>query len=245
MPTELAEHLIDPSGGEIAPAVLREEVAGQIPMQPARAAAAMLELHGPAHITAVDRADRGAGVGAAILGLNRERAAQRVEAEQRIRTRHQRGRSDRHARNEIPAHHIAKRLIQPHAIHVDRQTLRRPEQWGRRVAAIVHIRLKRIPLHLVDEHAIEASIEKIRQVQRAARVDVRAAGRLDGSGNLLEPEVQPRKRRRLDDFDLERGRAGWRRVLRCLGSLRVLGTRNRRRGEHRPENDRSQAPCQT
>ena len=64
-----------------------------------------------------------------------------------------------------------------------------PEQRRRGVAAVVQIRLERIALHLVDEHAVEPSIEKVGQIQRAARVDVGAAGRLHGSRNLLELEI--------------------------------------------------------
>ena len=60
---------------------------------------------------------------------------------------------DGDARDQIPADHLAERLVQPHAVHVDRQALRRAEQRRRGVAAIVHVGLERVVLHLVDVDA--------------------------------------------------------------------------------------------
>src|SRR5262245_39107602 len=107
MPSELAEELADRRWRVVAPAIVAEQVAGGVPMKTARAMRAMFELHRAARVGAVRGAEHRAGTRASILGLQRERAAERVEAEQRIRPRHQRRRSDGDTRNEIPAHDVA------------------------------------------------------------------------------------------------------------------------------------------
>ena len=86
-------------------------------------------------------------------GVNRERAAQGIQAEQRIGAGHQRHRLDRNFRNQVPADDIAERLVHAHPIHKDRQALRRSEQRRGGIAAVVDVRLKWIALHFVDVHA--------------------------------------------------------------------------------------------
>ena len=96
----------------------------------------------------------------AVLGLDRQRAAERVEPEQRIRPRHQRNLRDGDARDQVPTHHVAERLVQPDAVHVDRKALRRAEQRRGGVAAVIHVRLERVALDFVDVDAVEARFRK-------------------------------------------------------------------------------------
>ena len=143
-------------------------------MKSVRTAAAVLEFHGTTHGGAVDRAHRRARAAATILGLNRQRATERVESKQRIRTRHHRRRCDGHARNEVPTHDVAKRLVEPYTVHVDRQALRSTQERRSGVAPVVQIRLKGIALHLVDEDAIDPPVQKVGEVECPARLDSRS-----------------------------------------------------------------------
>ena len=80
---------------------------------------------------------------AAVFGLQGQRSAERVQPEQRVRARHQRHFRNGDSRDEVPAHHVAERLIEPDSVHVDRDALRRAEQRRGGVAAIVRRRAGR------------------------------------------------------------------------------------------------------
>ena len=131
-------------------------------LSPFGAGAAVLEIRRLAPETAAAQFERGARLAAAVLGLDRQRAAQGVEPEQRIRPRHQRGLGDGDARDQVPTHHVAKRLIEAHAIHVDREALRRAEQRRGGVAAVVHVGLEGVALHFIHVHAVEAPVHRVR-----------------------------------------------------------------------------------
>src|SRR5262249_48323357 len=88
LPAEFAEELAHVRGRVIAPAVFEEKTAAQIPVQPLRVIAAVLEVGGPAPEAAAAELQRSPMLAASILGLDRERTAQSVQAEQRIGSRH-------------------------------------------------------------------------------------------------------------------------------------------------------------
>ena len=206
VPADVAEQLADGGRRVDAPAVLGEQVAREVPVQAAGVRAAVRELDRAPRVAAVDRLDAGAGIAASVLRADRERAAQRVEPEERIRSRHQRDLRDRHSRNQIPAHDVAERLVQPHAVHIDREPLLRAEQRRRGVAAVVDVGLKRVALHFVHVHAGEAPVQEVGEVERAAGLDVAPDRRLNRRGNVGEEKVYSRQRRRADHLDLERQR---------------------------------------
>ena len=160
VPAKLAEDLSDVRRRIIAPAVLGEEIAGKIPVQALAVGAAVLEVDSAPRVAAIHGFNRPAARREAGLCLNRECPAERVESEERVRSRHQRRRRDRQRRNQIPAHDFAERLIEPDAVHVNRQALRRAEKRRRRVAAIVDVGLKRIALDLVDGDAGEPLVQE-------------------------------------------------------------------------------------
>ena len=215
-PAERAEHLAHVRGRVVAPAVLPEEIPGEIPVESGGVRAAVLELDRAPHVAAVDRLHGRARVAAAVLGLDRQGAPERVEAEQRIRSRHQRGGRDGDARDQVPAHDVAEWLVEPHAVHVDGETLRRAEERRCRIPAEVDVRLKRIALHLVDVHAAQAPVQEIGEVERAAFLDVAIDRRLDRRGNFVERKTDAWKRGGGDYLDFEHRRA--RRI--ALRSLR-------------------------
>ena len=160
----------------------------------------MLDLHGAARVAAQRGLQGRPCIRGAILGLHRQGAPQRIEAKQRIGARHQGHGRNRGARNQVPAHHIAKRLVHTHAIHVHRQALGRAQQRRRRVAAVIHIHLEGIALHLVDVDAAQAAIHEVTQLQRAAALDVPAPGHLYRRGDLVARLAQARQRGAANDL---------------------------------------------
>ena len=166
----------------------------------------------------------------AVLGLHRQRATQRVQPEERVRPWHQRRRGDRHPRNQIPADHVTERLVQADAVHVDGEALRRAEQRRRRVATVIDVGLKRVALDLIDVHAVEAAVEKVREVEGAAVRELAVGGHLDGRRHLRDRHLDAGERRRADhrhgDLGLERSG----RLLRGRVGLRVLRRLRRQAG---------------
>ena len=223
LPPELPEELVDLRRRVLAPAVLGEEISGEIPVQPGGAPSAVLELEGPAHVAAVDRLDASCRASSGRLLVWIDSAPPSVFSPN---NGFDPGISVVDAMamrwKKIPAHDFAERLVQPHAVHVDRQALRRAEQWGGRVAAIVDVRLKRVALDLVDVHAVQTPVEEVGEIQRAALRDVALGGRLDRRGNLLEWQLDAGQRRGFDDgHRVDRWRHG-------LGRRGILGCRLRR-----------------
>ena len=74
--------------------------------------------------------------------------------------------------NEIPLHDVAERLVHAHAVLKDREADRLAEQWRRREAAVIDLRLIRVALNVVDVDALRRRIEEIGQVERSLLLDV-------------------------------------------------------------------------
>jgi hypothetical protein len=176
-------------------------------------AAALRELDGAAPVRARQQLQRRARVLEAVLGLHRQRAAQRVQAEQRVGAGVERQRRDGGLGDEVPADDVAEGLVQSHAVQVERQALLRAQQRRGRVAAEVDVGLQRVALHLVEMDAAQAPVQEAGQVQRLAAFEVGGAGRLHGGGNPVARHVHARHGRQADDLDafelhLSAGRRG-------------------------------------
>ena len=237
VPAGVAQQLAHGGGRVTAPAVLAEQVARDVPVQPRGLRPAMLELERAPRGAAQHGLDAGTGIAAPVLGVDRERAAERVQPEQRVRAGHQRDRRHGDARDQIPAHHVPERLVQPDAVHVDRQPLRRAEQRRRGVAAVVDVGLERVALHLVDVHTGEASVQEVGEVERAARRDVAPDRGLNRRRNVGEPQIDARQRRRPDHLDLEHQRFRRRRMLGRLRGGDDCLRRDARRGDRRQQGE--------
>ncbi len=197
-PAELAEQLAHVRRRARAPAALVEAVAGDEPVQLV-APAAGLELDRGAAERAGQRLHRGAAVREAALRAHRQRAAERVEAEQRVAARHQRDRGQRRARDQVPAHHVAERLVEAHAVEVDRQPLRRAEQRRGGVAAEGDVGLERVALDLVDGDAAERAPQVRRQVDRVDAFEIGAVDGLHVGRHLVLRHAQAGQRADRDD----------------------------------------------
>ena len=77
------------------------------------------------------------------LGLDRECAAQGIEAEHGVGAGHERHGGDRRSRNQVPIDGVAERLIDAHTVDVDRQAFRGAQQRRGREPVVVDVELKR------------------------------------------------------------------------------------------------------
>ncbi|PAV92805.1 hypothetical protein WR25_07095 [Diploscapter pachys] len=222
-PADLAEQLAGARGRIVAPSPFPEIISGGEPM-PTLVPPADGRARDRAAETAIADVGGHARIGSAVLGADRQRPAQRIAPEQRIRPRHQRRRPDRGGGNQIPADHVAERLIHADAVEVDRQALRRAEQRRGGEAAIVDVRLQRVALHLVDEHAPGQSAQIVGQVQRMAARDLFVGHVLCGIADDILARID---QRRADDHQRLAT------VLRC-------GVKRLRRGRCCDQRGRSQ-----
>ena len=76
--------------------------------------------------------------------------------------------SDGDARDEVPTDNIAEGLVHADAVHIDGDSLRRAQQRGGSKAAIVHVRLERVAVYFIDEHAVHALVERVEEVDGSA-----------------------------------------------------------------------------
>src|SRR5205085_11937024 len=108
MPANASEILPDIGGRGVTPAGFFEEISCNIPIQTARLLSDILELDRSAYIAAIYRLNGRARRGDSIFRLTRQGPAQCVEAEQRIRSRHDGRGGDGEPGNQIPADDVAK-----------------------------------------------------------------------------------------------------------------------------------------
>ncbi len=100
------------------------------------------------------------------------------KSEQRVRSRHEIHAVDRALRDQRPVHRVAERLVEADAVLVDRETLRQAEQRRADEAAVLHVGLQRVALHLVDEHAAQGAVHEIGEIERALLPDLGRVGAL-------------------------------------------------------------------
>src|SRR4029450_11007642 len=103
-----------------APAVFVQRIKGEIPVEGAPGST-VLGLDVPAPEGSSGRTDGRPREVAAVLGVYGERAAQRVEPEDRIRARDDVDPGDGQLRGEVPPHRVAESVVEAHAVEVDRQ----------------------------------------------------------------------------------------------------------------------------
>ena len=131
-----------------------------------------------------------AGMGEAVLRVHGKRAAKGVEAEQRIRAWQQRHGVHRGLRNQRPAHRVAEGLVGPNAVQIHRKPLRQPQKRRADEAAVAHIRLQRVALRLVHEHARGVPSKEVRQARRPLGRDVLRRGRQRVAVRIDSAEIE-------------------------------------------------------
>src|SRR5882724_6717012 len=101
-PAQLPERLADFRWRELPPPVLAEQIAGGVPMEAFGIRATVLELtRAPSEAAAAQLQSR-SWLTVAVFGLNRERASERVETEERIGSGHERDFGNGDLRDQIP-----------------------------------------------------------------------------------------------------------------------------------------------
>ena len=183
LPRQVAEHLRDAGRREVAPAVLLEPPGRREVGDAAAETPAAFQLRPLPPERAGGDARGVSGVREAGLGLERQRAAERVEAEERIRPRHQHHAGHGVGGQRVPVHRVAERLVHPHAVLVDGQPLRQAQQRRRGEAPELHVRLERAGLRLVQVHAGER-VAQLRTHVDASRA--RQLGAATRSGRCRE-----------------------------------------------------------
>ena len=184
----------------IAPAVLAEPVAADIPAQRA-VVAAVLKLEIAAPEAAAGQFHLAARLAEAALGTDGERAAQRIQAEQRVRAGHQFHAGNRRMRQQFPVDRVAEGLVDAHAVDIDRQALRRAEQRRGGEAAVIEIDLEGIALDLVHVDAGQLARHEFGQVEAFLLFELAAADRLHIGRHLPARNAEAGQRRVADHLD--------------------------------------------
>ncbi|GJE46777.1 hypothetical protein AEGHOMDF_5985 [Methylobacterium soli] len=169
----------------IAPAAVVQPVAREVDA-PGADHLAVLERARGAGVRAAERGDLGALPGEAVLHLDVDGAAERVEAEDRI-ARHDVDAVDRDLRDQIQVDGVAEGLVDAHAVLVDRQTLRHAGHRRGLEAAIVDVDAVVVALRIREVQTGHAPSQRIDRVEgRPIEVEVGGRHGFDGAGDLVE-----------------------------------------------------------
>ena len=200
------------------PAVLAQDPRGRVhadrsPVEPElRGARALVErAAGELRVHAL--------VAEAVLHRDGEGASQRVQAEEGTAAQ-QVNAADRDVGYQVPVDAVAERLVDAHAVLVDRNSLRRAEHRGRLEAAVEDVGLERVGECVVESDAAELSVHCPEQVRRSVAREVGGRKARDVAGNLVDVNREARNRSRADDDDLRELRR--RRAARRQRSRRIV-----------------------
>ncbi len=175
---------------------------GEKPIKAGGLAAAPFALHFLASAAAVQNVSSQAGIRETVLRGDGYRPSQRVQSVERIRSWDERHFRDCVLGDQIPTHHVAEGLILSDPIHIHRNTSRRSKQRRSRIAAEVHVRLKRIPLQFVDVDAVEPPVHEVAKIESPAVLDVRRCRGLNRSRDLVNLQFRSSERRHRDHIHL-------------------------------------------
>jgi hypothetical protein len=184
-PADLAEGLRDAAGIMPAPAALVQRAGGAEGGQ-ARIVGAALHVDGRAAPHAAMGAHLAAVLLEAVAGRHGERAAQRVQAEHRVRAGDHRDLGDRAGRDQVPVDGVAEGLVDAHPVDEHRQPLRRAQRGRGREAPEVDVQLVRVAGGVVDVDAADAPVQRLRERGGAHRGECVAAQRLHVGGHLRQ-----------------------------------------------------------
>jgi hypothetical protein len=137
----------------------------------------------------------------AILHVDRERTANRIEPEQGI-VRHQRHAGDRHFRDQIPVHHVTEGFVDAGAILVDSEALH--GSWHRRgvEAPVVEAALKLISSLVAQGDEGNGLHHAVKQRRRLRMVKVACIDRLNVGRHFFAIDFPAGYRRNVDNHEL-------------------------------------------
>ena len=163
--------------------------------------AALVQLDPCATEAARAELDFSARVRQPRLSGEHQGAAERVQAVERVRARHQGHTGQRGLGHQVPIHHVAEGFVDANAVEEHRQALRRAQRRREPKAAIQHIDAVRVALHFIDRQAAEVLVQKLRQAARAGLVDLRVVCGLHIARQLAARHVQAGQGHAADHFD--------------------------------------------
>ncbi len=190
LPAGFAEALPDPRGRQIPPPALVEEGRGQEIVEIAELSAG-LAFEGAPTEGAPGGLEPGPGVVMAALGSQQECAAQSIQPEHGIGARHQGHRRDRRLRDQVPVDGVSERLIDPYAVHVDRQAFGRTQQRRGGKAVVVDVHLKRVGGAPAGADTAEAGVQVIGEIQTLLPLHLSAVGRLHVRRYFIRRQAEP------------------------------------------------------
>ena len=164
-------HIPHPVVGEPPPTVPVQRSTRDIDAEDARIES-ILRGHRAIAVGAARQLDVRALVGETVLHRDGYGATEGVETVDRTRA-HELDLVDGDVREKIPIDGIAERLVDAHAVLIDRQTLRGAEYGRGLETAIQDVRLKRIVEVVVDVDAREIGIQGARQACGAVPASIR------------------------------------------------------------------------
>ncbi len=154
----------------LAPAILVERAPADIAREGAGLHAVFDDAVAPA-----ERAARRLRASAleieAVLHFHRQGAAERVEAEYGI-VADQIDPVHGKVRHQVPVDGVAERLVDAHAVLIDREALRRALDRRGVEAAILDVRLKRAVLNVIDVDAGHALAERAGEAGRPVTTEI-------------------------------------------------------------------------
>ena len=244
LPAHVAIDALEPRRRLVAPSAIGEAFGDRIDRDIVLAAAILHRAAGPA-VRADLGFERRTLIGKAILQLDADRAAERVEAEHRIGAPDV-GAVDCAGRNQVPVDRVAKCFVEADAVDVDGETLRRALQRRSREAAIAKVLGKAVALDVLQIDAWHPLLERLGHRHRVCAGNVGRRHRVDHFGSFIDfdcgrcnPRGAPRPRPRPRRGGAACRHRGWsnnancrqRRVGLCLHRVR---RQQQKRGSNAP-----------
>ena len=140
-----------------------------------------------ATIGAAHHVDLGTVIVEAVLHLDVQRAAERIEAVSRI-VGDQRDRANRRGRDQVPVHGVAERFVDTNTVLVDREPLWRTGYRRGHVTAEIHVWRELVAPDGADAHAGNILLQRVRDVKRIGACDLTCIDGGNGAGHLVGVE---------------------------------------------------------
>ena len=164
-------------------------------------------------LRAVERAAAKIGLdalpGEAVLHRHVERAAESIEAEDRV-ARDDRHLVDRIGGDQIPVDRVAESFVDAHAILIDGEANRRSGDRRRVEAAVADVGLKVVARDIADGDPGRLARQRLSDRQIVESLDVLGARLPDGAWNLRHVDLAAAQRRSRHDIE------GWKLDSLCL-----------------------------
>ena len=246
-PAEIAVEAREPRRRLVAPSVVLEALGGEIET-PFAAAHAILHGAADAPVGAAGRVKFKSVVVEAVLHLQADRAAERIEAERWI-VGPDVGAADGDRRDQIPVDGVAEGFVDANALHVDGKPLRGALQRRGREAAIAQVLEEAVALDVGGDDAGNPLLQGIEYVGRIDAREIFGGNGLRHRRHLVAIKADAGHRRGRDDL-VGRQRAGYwssrgsngRRSRRPAGRRRLPPWRTGRRAR-RNDGDLRQGRC--